>query len=137
MTARTPTAATLCDSPPGAPQALTFAAPARIDGKQFARGTQRLRVQGVTYGPFPPGADGHPFPNPERVSDDFAGMAGVGVNAIRTYHVPPEWFFHLADRSGVSVLVDVPWPKHLCFLESERVRADARAAVLQAARLTR
>jgi GT2 family glycosyltransferase len=91
----------------------------------------------VTYGPFPPGANGHQFPPPERVAEDFAGMAEVGVNAVRTYHVPPEWFFHLADEAGISVLVDVPWPKHLCFLESERAKADARAAVRRAAELTR
>ena len=84
---------------------------------------ERLRVQGVTYGPFPPGPDGHPFPTPERVADDFARMREVGVNAVRTYHVPPEWFFHLADEAGVSVFVDVPWPKHLCFLDSERAQA--------------
>src|SRR5262249_5763630 len=46
-------------------------------------------------------------------------------------------FFHLADRAGVSVFVDVPWLKHLCFLDSARARADARAAVRRAAELTR
>src|SRR5262245_55037142 len=77
-----------------------------VDGKQFARGGERFRVQGVTYGPFAPGPDGHPFPSPERVADDFARMGECGVNAVRTYHVPPEWFFHLADEAGVAVLVD-------------------------------
>jgi GT2 family glycosyltransferase len=109
----------------------------RIDGKQFARGADRFRVQGVTYGPFPPGADGHPFPTPEKVADDFARMADAGVNAVRTYHVPPEWFLHAADEAAIAVLVDVPWPKHLCFLDSERAQADARAAVLRAAKVAR
>ncbi len=117
--------------------ARPFSAPVRVDGKQFVRGTERLRIQGVTYGPFPAGADGHPFPAPERVADDFTQMTEVGVNAVRTYHVPPEWFFHCADAAGMSVFVDVPWPKHLCFLDSERAKADARAAVLRAAQVTR
>jgi GT2 family glycosyltransferase len=74
---------------------------------------------------------------PERVTDDFARMSEVGVNAVRTYHVPPEWFFHAADEAGMSVFVDVPWPKHLCFLDSHRAMADARAAVLRAAKVAR
>src|SRR5262249_45314585 len=52
-------------------------------------------------------------------------------------HVPQAWFLHQADEAGMSVFVDVPWPKHLCFLESERARADARAAVLRAAKVAR
>jgi GT2 family glycosyltransferase len=134
MSARTPTRLKLNAHPPVVPQISAFAGPVRIDGKQFARGTQRLRVQGVTYGPFQPGPDGHQLPTPERVANDFVAMREAGVNAVRTYHVPPEWFFHLADEAGISLLVDVPWPKHLCFLESATARADARAAVLQATR---
>jgi hypothetical protein len=137
MSAQTPVAPRLDDPALAPAHGPALAAPVRLDGKQFARGGRRLRVQGVTYGPFPPGADGHQFPSPERVADDFAGMAEVGVNAVRTYHVPPEWFFRLADGAGVCVFVDVPWPKHLCFLESERAPADARAAVRRAAELTR
>jgi GT2 family glycosyltransferase len=81
--------------------------------------------------------DGQPFPGPDRVADDFARMADIGVNAIRTYHLPPEWLLHLADAVGMSIFVDVPWPKHLCFLDSQRAQADARAAVLRAAERTR
>lgn len=92
--------------------------PFRVDGKQFTRNGERFRVQGVTYGPFAAGADGHPFPPPEKVADDFARMGDAGINTIRTYHVPPEWFFREADEAGISVFVDVPWPKHLCFLDS-------------------
>src|SRR5262245_44499643 len=63
----------------------------RVDGKFLARGRQRLWVRGVTYGPFAPDAEGQPFPTPDRVADDFARMRAAGVNAVRTYHVPPEW----------------------------------------------
>jgi len=34
----------------------------RVDGKFLVRGNQRLRIQGVTYGPFPPNEDAEPFP---------------------------------------------------------------------------
>src|SRR5437016_12489150 len=53
------------------------AAPAgrvRVDGRFFARGAARVRVHGVTYGPFAPNEDGDPFPAPSTVADDFALM---------------------------------------------------------------
>ena len=105
----------------------------RVDGKFLARGGRRFRVQGVTYGPFPPDADGRPFPAPPRVGADFAQMRGVGVNAVRTYHVPPAWFLDLADEHGIAVYIDVPWAKHLCFLDCEAAKRGAREAVRAAA----
>src|SRR5437588_9527609 len=86
---------------------------ARVDGKLLLHGQQRLRVRGVTYGPFAPGPDGHPFPAPDRVDDDFARMRAAGVNAVRTYHVPPDRLLARAAEHGLALLVDVPWPKHL------------------------
>jgi O-antigen biosynthesis protein len=105
----------------------------RVDGKFFSRGGGRFRVQGVTYGPFAPDAAGRPFPAPSRVVMDFVHMRGVGVNAVRTYHVPPEWFLDLADEHEIAVYIDVPWAKHLCFLDSAAARRGAREAVRAAA----
>ena len=106
---------------------------ARVDGKFFARGGRRLRVQGVTYGPFTPGAEGQPFPPLERARDDVARMQAAGINAFRTYHIPPPWLLHLADEQGQAVFVDVPWRKHLCFLDSAEARREARQAIRDAA----
>jgi O-antigen biosynthesis protein len=106
----------------------------RVDGKFFRRGRERLRVQGVTYGPFAPDAQGQPFPPAGRVRDDFARMQAAGINAVRTYHLPPAWLLHLADEHGPFVFVDVPWRKHLCFLESTDAQREARQAVRDAAR---
>jgi GT2 family glycosyltransferase len=104
-----------------------------VDGKFLARGGRRFRVCGVTYGPFAPDAAGHQFPAPDRVRADFAMMRDGGVNTIRTYHVPPDWLLHLADRAGLAVLIDVPWPRHLCFLDSAAAQDEARRAVRHAA----
>jgi GT2 family glycosyltransferase len=60
-------------------------------------------------------------------------MQAAGVNSFRTYHVPPAWLLDLADGHALSVFVDVPWRKHLCFLESAAARREAREAVRQAA----
>jgi hypothetical protein len=70
----------------------------QVAGKFLERGRQRFRVRGVTYGPFAPNAAGHPFPAATAVARDFERMGDIGVNAIRTYHVPPEWLLDLADE---------------------------------------
>ena len=109
----------------------------RIDGKFFAQESERFRIRGVTYGPFAPDAnDGSPGAR-LRVSDDFARIQDVGINAIRTYQVPPEWFLDLAGERGLAVLMDVPWAKHVCFLQVPKLQAEARAAVGRAAALGR
>jgi GT2 family glycosyltransferase len=105
----------------------------RVDGKFFARGGRRLRVHGVTYGPFAASGRGESFPEPGRAAEDFRRMRAAGVTSVRTYHVPPGWLLGLADGHGLSVFIDIPWAKHLCFLDSARARREARRAVRQAA----
>src|SRR5262249_1214595 len=101
----------------------------RVDGKYFARGNERVRSRGVTYGPFAPTAEGQPFAAPAQVVEDFARMRAGALNTIRTYHLPPEWLLQLAEEMALGVFLDIPWPKHLCFLESRQAQSDARSAV--------
>ena len=107
----------------------------RVDGKFFARGDERLRVRGVTYGPFAANSAGEPFPSLRHVRADFALMRDAGINTVRTYHLPPEWLLDCADDEGMSLFIDVPWPKHLCFLENSASQRQARKAVHAAASL--
>jgi hypothetical protein len=60
-------------------------------------------------------------------------MRAAGINSVRTYHVPPEWLLYRADEQGIGVLVDAPWSKHLCFLDSSTARNEARRLVRQVA----
>jgi glycosyl hydrolase family 2 len=80
----------------------------RVSGRAFACGAERVSLQGVAYGPFPPDQHGQPFPDPQRMADDFGRMRSASINAIRTYHVPPETLLELAEQQGLWVLVDVP-----------------------------
>ena len=99
----------------------------RVAGKFFARDAGRFRVQGVTYSPFAANDHGQSFPALERVRQDFALMKAIGINSIRTYHVPPHCLLDLADE------IDIPWPKHLCFLDSHRIQEETRQQISQAA----
>lgn len=104
-----------------------------VDGKFFARSGQKVRIDGVTYGPFAPDGGGDFLSSPDRVRADFASMQAAGINAVRTYHVPPAWFLDLADERALLVLIDVPWRKHVCFLGSKAARQESRSVVREAA----
>jgi hypothetical protein len=103
-----------------------------VDGKFLSSRGQRLRVKGVTYGPFAPDSDNEPLPPPSRVVQDLAKMAAAHINAVRLYHVPPEWFLERAHEHQIRVFIDIPWPRHLCFLEDPQTRKDIQAAVRKA-----
>ena len=101
----------------------------RVDGKFFRVGEEKFHVKGVTYGPFAPNLDGQPFASPEQTRKDFEQIRNLGSNLVRIYHVPPKWFLDQAEAAGLRVIVDVPWDKHLCFLEDDEKREAAFKAV--------
>src|SRR5436305_4397460 len=106
-----------------------------VGGKFIYLGDQKLYVRGVTYGTLHPTTDGTEYHDPERVERDFAQMAANGLNAVRTYTVPPRWLLDTAQRHGLRVMVGLPWEQHVAFLDDktrarsieERVRAGVRA----------
>jgi len=69
------------------------------------------------------------------VEQDFALMAANGVNALRTYTMPPLWLLNLARKHGLFVMAGLPWEQHIAFLSDpkrtrsikERLRADVRS----------
>ena len=105
----------------------------RVEGKFFRLGDSKFFAKGVTYGPFAPGESGDHLPPLEGILRDFAQLRILGANVLRVYHVPPRWFLDLAQEHGLKVLVDIPWNKHLCFLDSERDQRNALDAVRAAA----
>ena len=104
-----------------------------VDGKFFRLGNAKFFPKGVTYGPFAPNSVGELFGDYDRTRADFAQLRELGANLIRVYNIPPRWLLNLALENNLRVLVDVPWNKHLCFLDSEEYLADARGAVRKAA----
>ena len=96
-----------------------------VDGKFFRVGGKKFHPKGVAYGPFARGVDGHPFPTRERLVADLGMIRDLGANLVRVYTVPPPWVLDLLHEHGIKALVDVPWNKHLCFLDSKATRVDA------------
>jgi len=109
----------------------------RVDGKFFRAGDEKFHVKGVTYGPFAPldGPDGPPFPSPERAAADFALIRELGANLLRVYNVPPRWLLDLAAQHGLRLLIDIPWIKNRCFLDSRSAMQAARTAVGEAVQI--
>ena len=103
-----------------------------VDGKFFRLGEKKFYVKGVAYGPFAPDEQDGRFASKEQTAADFALIRSLGANLVRVYHVPPAWLLDLASEQGLKLLVDIPWNKHLCFLDSESRREEARRAVRQA-----
>ena len=104
-----------------------------VDGKFFRLGPEKFPLKGVTYGPFAPNAEGETFGTPGQVAHDFRQLQQLGSNLVRVYYVPPRWILDLAAGHGLKVLVDIPWPKHLCFLDSRELQQEARQTVRRAA----
>ena len=106
---------------------------AAVDGKFLATGGDRFLVKGVAYGTFAPDAAGRQFPAAATVADDFARMRKAGLNTVRTYTAPDPGLLDAAARHGLRVMVGLPWPQHLAFLDDpdlcRRIRGDIIARV--------
>ena len=119
-------------------QSLDAPARPRTAGKFIWRGAEKVYVRGVTYGTFRRNAlDGTDYPDPRSVARDFGQMAANGLNAVRTYTVPPRWVLDLAAEHGLLVMVGIPWEQHVAFLGSQRgarsIEERVRAAVAASA----
>ncbi|GAA4402978.1 hypothetical protein GCM10023187_18620 [Nibrella viscosa] len=101
--------------------AAGFCARPRVDGKFITIGGETFYIKGVTYGTFQPGEHGNQFPLAADVEKDFSQMASHGVNAVRTYTVPPRYLLDLAHQHNLKVMVGLPWEQHITFLD-ERTR---------------
>jgi O-antigen biosynthesis protein len=106
-----------------------------VDGKFFRLHRAKFWFKGVTYGPFAPNTtDGLSFPEPAQAELDFQQIRDLQANGLRVYGSPPRWLLDLALRHDLRLFVDVPWPKHLCFLDSSELRRSALDAVETTAR---
>jgi O-antigen biosynthesis protein len=106
----------------------------RAGGKFLHAGSEKLLVRGVTYGPFRPDKSGNEYGPLHQVERDFELMAASGVNAVRTYTVPPRWLLDLAATHGIRVMVGLPWEQHVAFLDEPGRPAAIEAKVREGVR---
>lgn len=104
--------------------------PTPVEDRPVVRGKfihvrgKKLYIRGVTYGPFRPESDGSEYHDPDSVERDFSDMSAQGINAVRTYTVPPRWLLDCAHCHGLWVMVGFPWEQHIAFLQDRRLTAN-------------
>ncbi|MFV0336928.1 MAG: glycosyltransferase [Chthoniobacterales bacterium] len=108
--------------------------PIRVRAKFFFEGDKKFFLKGVTYGPFAPDEKGEYFGKPERAKKDMAMIRESGINVVRIYYVPPDWFLDTCAEAGLRVMVSVPWPQNIAFLQDRKVRREVINNFRQAVR---
>ena len=98
-------------------------------GKFLFEGERKFYARGVSYGPFAPNSRGERYPEPERAAQDFALIRELGANVVRTYVPPPPWMFELAAKHELRLMVGMPWPFHMAFLDSRQMSASIRGTI--------
>ena len=99
------------------------------NGKYLFDGAQKFYIRGVSYGPFAPNSRGERYPEPERAAADFALMKRLGANVIRLYVPPPPWMVEEAQKAGLRMMLGIPWPFHMAFLDSPDMMREIRDAI--------
>jgi GT2 family glycosyltransferase len=61
-------------------------------------------------------------------------MAANGINAVRTYTVPPVWLLDLARDIGLRIMVGLPWEQHVAFLDDRGQARDIERRVREGVR---
>ncbi|MBV7336724.1 hypothetical protein KFU94_52530 [Chloroflexi bacterium TSY] len=74
-------------------------------GKFIFIDDEKFYVRGVTYGPFRPDGNGCEYHTLASVDRDFALIAANGMNAVRTYTVPPRWLSDVARGTPPEAIV--------------------------------
>ena len=106
-----------------------------VAGKFFRAGDDRFFAKAVSYGPFPPDAEGRTFPIEEALQRDLQMVVELGANTLRVYEVPSVEFVDACAGLGLRVIIGIPWAQHVDFLEDEGVLVEARESLCPRSRL--
>lgn len=95
---------------------------------------EKVLLRGVTYGPFKPNAQGHPWPEEKQMRADFAHLRALGFDSIRVYEPPTDAVLQACEDHQLWILCGIPWTQHVDFLAEKSVAEDARQKIVTEAR---
>ncbi len=99
----------------------------QTDGKFFRAGSQRVRMNAVTYGPFP-GAW------PKSFEPDFTRMVAAGFNAVRLYELPDRRLLDATAEHGLKVFGGLKWGQNADFFGCPGIHTAAVISMMNGLR---
>jgi GT2 family glycosyltransferase len=99
----------------------------QTDGKFFRAGDRRIRLNSVTYGPFPGGW-------PDDLEADFQRIVDAGFNSIRIYELPPPQLLDAALSAGLKVFGGLKWAQSADFFRNPGLLTAARVQLVEGLR---
>ena len=94
-----------------------------VQGRFLTVNGERFWLKGVTYGTFRPNEEGEPFPSRAQAREDLQRMRDAGINTVRLYTPPPNWFADAAADLGLYLFPDICWgPRRCDFDNPERLK---------------
>lgn len=115
-------------APAGKPGALVTSGKCLRD----AATGEKTTLRGISYGPFPPNAEGAPFPKPDRLAADLTRIRELGFDTVRLYDLPTTALLQAASDTGLRLILGIPWTDHVDFLRNRARRAAIITAVRDA-----
>ncbi len=91
-----------------------------VDGKFLRVHGKRFWIKGITYGSFSLNEEGEPYPEFDRLKEDFARMADAGINTVRLYNAPSKRIADAAWEKGLYLIPEVGWGPRFCELGTDR-----------------
>ena len=105
------------------PNAALMPARLRVSGKFLRIGDAKVRLRGISYGPFRPNTAGAPFPEDSQLTSDLEHLGTLQFDTIRLYDSPSDHLLKEAQRLGLRLIVGIPWTDHVDFLRDPTLQA--------------
>jgi len=91
----------------------------KADGKFFRRGSERLWLRTVTYGPFPP-------EKTPKIHEDLSCIKAAKFNSIRLFSLPEKALLDAAQAHGLLVFAGLNWRQFEDFISQPKLLSSAR-----------
>lgn len=111
------------------PNAALMPARLRVSGKFLRIGDAKVRLRGISYGPFRPNTAGAPFPEDSQLTSDFEHLSVLKFDTVRLYDSPSDHLLSEAQRLGLRLIVGIPWTDHVDFLRDSILQAKIISTV--------